>query len=96
MFGGVWEQKWKLIWVKRSRRSTAGGAKQCALVARGQSMPRAGILIDFMSTHIDFLLILRLGEKCAVYLKLPDTRIPDEKNFTVLLLFILYSHSDGR
>ena len=62
----------------------AGGAKQCALVARGKSMPRAGILIDFMSTHIDFLLILRLGEKCAGYLKLPDTRMPDERDFTVL------------
>ena len=32
----------------------AGGAKQYALVARGKCMPRAGILIDFMNTHIDF------------------------------------------
>ena len=55
----------------------AGGAKQCDLV------PRAGILIDFMSTHIDFLLILRLGGKCAGYLKEPDTRMPDERDFTV-------------
>ena len=64
-----------------------GGAKQCALVARGKSMPRMGILIDFMSfmsTHIDFLLILRLGEKCARYLKLPDTRMPDKRDFNVL------------
>ena len=45
----------------------------------------AGILIDFMSTHIDFLLILRLGEKCAGYLKLPDTRMPDKRDFTVHL-----------
>ena len=45
-------------------------------------MPCAGILIDFMSTHTDFLLILRLG-KCAGYLKLPDTRIPDKRDFTV-------------
>ena len=63
-----------------------GGAKQCPVVARGQSMPRAGILIDFMSTHIDFLLILRLGEKCAGYLKLPDTRMPDERDFTVYFI----------
>ena len=41
--------------------------KQYTLVARGKGMPRAGILIDFMSTHIDFLLILKLGEKCAGY-----------------------------
>ena len=60
-----------------------GGAKQCALVARGKSMPRARILINFRSTHIDFLLILRLGEKCAGYLKLPDTRMPDKRDFTV-------------
>ena len=63
----------------------AGGAKQCTLVARGKSMPRVGILIDFMSTHIDFLLILRLGEKCAGYLKLLDTRMPDKRDFTVFI-----------
>ena len=51
-------------------------------------MPRAGILIDFMSTHIDFLLILRLGEKCAGYFKLPDTRMPDKRDFTVLVLWV--------
>ena len=51
-------------------------------------MPRMGILIDvmsFMSTHIDFLLILRLGEKCAGYLKLLDTRMPDKRDFTVYI-----------
>ncbi|XP_063882924.1 probable E3 ubiquitin-protein ligase HERC4 isoform X3 [Scylla paramamosain] len=31
----------------------AGGAKQCALVARGQSMPCAGILIDFIYARGD-------------------------------------------
>ncbi|XP_063857870.1 RCC1 and BTB domain-containing protein 1-like isoform X1 [Scylla paramamosain] len=31
----------------------AGGAKQCAVVARGQSMPCAGILIDFIYARGD-------------------------------------------
>ena len=61
----------------------ASGEKQCSLVARGQSMPCVGILIDFMSSHIDFLLILRFGEKCAGYLKLPDIRMLDKRDFTV-------------
>ena len=60
-----------------------GGAKQCTLVARGKSMPHVGILFNFMSTHIDFLLILRIGEKCAGDLKLQDTRMPDKRDFTV-------------
>ena len=46
---------------------SAGGVKQCTLVARGESMPRTGIFIEFMSTQVDFLLILRLGEKCVGY-----------------------------
>ena len=69
-----------------------GGAKQCVLVARGKSMPHAGILIVFMSTHIDFLLILRLGEKCARYLKLLHTQMPDKRDFTVYQLQNLYKY----
>ena len=34
----------------------ARDAKQCALLASGKSKPHAGVLINFMSTHIDFFI----------------------------------------
>ena len=51
---------------------------------KGKKYASRGKFNQFYEYTLIFLLILRLGEKCAGYLKLPDTRMPDKTDFTVI------------